>query len=221
MGIPLNIFKKDPNKRFILNYAPLFARLNDFEKLLIMQKSKVVEYGKEDVIYSQGDPPGSFYCVISGRVRIYILRPLEGSDVKEKEVLEYLNCGKYFGIISVLTTDNHSVYAEAANDSRILEIAQEDFKAILHKIPKLAIDLSQTLSRRLKKKDFAEKKIFESNIISVFGAGHMVGKTLYVINLGISLKKETNRNVILINVTKGPVSYMYQGFGLTAGPASV
>ena len=219
MGIPLDIFKKDPDKHFILNYAPLFARLNDFEKILIMQKSKVVEYNKGDIIYSQGGPPSSFYCVISGRVRVFTMRLAEGSDAREKEVLEYLNCGKYFGMISALTGENHSVCAEAANDSRILEISQEDFKAILHKIPKLAIDLSQTLSRRLKKKDFAEKKIFESNIISVFSAGHMVGKTLYVINLGLSLKKETNRNVILINVTKSSVSHMYQDSGLTAGPS--
>lgn len=217
MGLPLDIFIKDPDKHFILNYAPLFSKLSDFEKILIIQKSKVVEYKKGDAVYRQGDPPGAFYCVISGRIRIFAMRlPSEGSVSAEKEALEYLNCGKYFGMISVLTGENHSVYAEAANDTRILEITQEDFKFILNKIPKLAIDLSQTLSRRLKKKDFAEKKIFESNIISVFSAGPMVGKTLYVINLGLSLKKETGRNVILINVTKIPVSSMYQDSGLTA-----
>lgn len=216
MGIPLDIFKKDPDKHFILNYAPLFSRLNDFEKILIMQKSKVVEYNKGDTIYRQGDPPTCFYCVISGRIRIFTARPPAGEGAAEKEPLEYLNCGKYFGMISVLTGENHSVYAEAANDSKILEITQEDFRMILNKIPKLAIDLSQTLSRRLKKKDYAEKKIFESNIISVFSAGPMVGKTLYVINLGLSLRKETGRNVILINVTSAPISYLYQDSGLTA-----
>lgn len=227
MGLPLDIFIKDPDKHFILNYAPLFARLSDFEKILIIQKSKVVEYKKGDTVYKHGDPPSAFYCVISGRIRIFAIRPSsDGSGSAEKEALEYLNCGKYFGMISVLTGENHSVYAEAANDSKILEITQEDFKFILNKIPKLAIDLSQTLSRRLKKKDFVEKKIFESNIISVFSAGHMVGKTLYVINLGLSLKRETGRNVILINVTKMPVSSMYQDSGLkvkaiSAAPAAI
>lgn len=222
-----NIFKKDPDKHFILNYAPIFAKLNDFEKTLIMQKSKVVEYNKGDSIYKQYGPPTAFYCVISGRVRIFTQaqgpepefkqqrlaqRPVTGSN-RDKETLEYLNCGKYFGMISVLTGENHSVSAEAVNDSKILEIAQEDFKIILNKIPKLAIDLSQTLSRRLRKQDYTEKKIFESNIISVFSASPRTGRTLYAINLALSLKKETSRTVILINVARD-TQEAYRDFGL-------
>ena len=230
MGFPLDIFKKDPDKYFILNYAPVFARLTDAEKALIMQKSKVVEYNKGDSIYRHGDPPTAFYCVISGRVRIFTqskspygtgLIQQAVSEIQEsppqasgKAILEYLNCGKYFGMISALTGDAHSVNAEAANDSRILEITQDDFKAILHKVPKLAIELSQTLSRRLKKKDSTEKKIFESYIISIFSATQDIGRTLYAINLALSLKKETaTRSVILINIVKD-IQEAYHDFGI-------
>ncbi|HAH22134.1 MAG TPA: hypothetical protein DCL49_14695 [Candidatus Omnitrophica bacterium] len=228
MGFPLDIFKKDPDKYFILNYAPLFAKLTDFEKTLIMQKSKVVEYNKGDSIYRQGDLPSAFYCVISGRIRIYTQPQASRSGFlhqgvagtadsaasdANRETLEYLNCGKYFGMISLLTGDNHSVNAEAANDSKIIEIAKDDFEAILHKIPKLAIDLSQTLSRRLTRKEqHIEKKIFESNIISVFSAAQNIGRTLYAINLALSLKKETGRSVILINIVKDS-NEAYQDFG--------
>ena len=126
MGFPLDIFKKDPDKYFILNYAPLFAKLTDFEKTLIMQKSKVVEYNKGDSIYRQGDLPSAFYCVISGRIRIYTQPQASRSGFlhqsvagtvdsaaseANRETLEYLNCGKYFGMISLLTGDNHSVNA--------------------------------------------------------------------------------------------------------------
>lgn len=230
MGFPLDIFKKDPDKYFILNYAPLFAKLNDFEKTLIMQKSKVVEYNKGDSIYRQGDPPSAFYCVISGRVRIFthpkaagmaagFLQHIAPASVNTaaKETLEDLNCGKYFGMISILTGENHSVNAEAANDSKILEISKDDFENILHKVPKLAIDLSQTLSRRLTKKEqHLEKKIFESNIISIFSATQNIGRTLYAINLALSLKTETGRSVILINVVKD-MNEAYQDFGSFAG----
>ena len=225
MGFPLDIFKKDPDKYFILNYAPIFAKLNDFEKILIMQKSKVVEYNKGDSIYRQGEPPSAFYCVISGRVRIFTqpqsapggpAHHFPGSGINTGKVtLEYLNCGKYFGMISVLTGEQHSVNAEAANDSKILELTQEDFKIILHKIPKLAIDLSQTLSRRLKKKDYIEKRIFESNIISIFSAVAKTGKSIYAINLALSLKKETARSVILINIAEDERG-VYRDFGAQA-----
>src|SRR3989339_58737 len=193
MGFPLDIFKKDPDKYFILNYAPLFAKLTDFEKTLIMQKSKVVEYNKGDSIYRQGDLPSAFYCVISGRIRIYTQPQASRSGFLHQGVAG--------------TADS------AANDSKIIEIAKDDFEAILHKIPKLAIDLSQTLSRRLTRKEqHIEKKIFESNIISVFSAAQNIGRTLYAINLALSLKKETGRSVILINIVKDS-NEAYQDFG--------
>jgi len=186
----------DPDKTFIVNFAPLFANLGAFGKNLIIQKSKLVEYKKGDIIYKESDPANAFYCVITGRVRIF------GSSGGKKEALEYLNCGKYFGIISLLTGDTHSVSAEAANDSKILKIDKDDFQAILERIPKLAIDLSRTLSRRLRKKVTGEKRIFESNIISIFSAVSRIGRTTYAMNLAFSLKKETNKNVILIDISK-------------------
>ena len=190
-----NIIKKDPHKVFIVNYAPIFTRLNESEKNLIMQKSKVVEYAKGDIIYKQGNAPTAFYCVISGRIRVFIKPP-----DRAEEILEYLNCGRYFGMISSLLGENHSVSAQAANDSKILEITPEDFRGILNNAPRLAIDISHTLSRRLKKKDQAEKKIFESSIISVFGISADAECAAYVANLALSLKKETRKDVLLINV---------------------
>lgn len=187
---------QDPHKLFIVNYAPVFANLKPAEKDLIIQKSKIVEFKKGDTVYKKLDPPDAFYCVITGRIRIFNI--IGG----RKEALEYLNCGKYFGIISLLTGELHSVNAEAANDSKILKIDKEDFQLILEKVPQLAVDLSKTLSRRLRKKDTYEKKIFESNIISVFSAVSRTGRTMYAINLAISLRKETAKEVILVNIRK-------------------
>lgn len=199
--------KKDQDKAFIINYAPLFARLSQEEKNLITQRSKVVEYAKDSHIYRQGEPPSAFYCLISGRVRVYI----------GDETLEYLNCGRYFGMISTLLGENHSVSAQASSDSKILEISQEDFKIILNKAPKLAVDLSHTLSRRLKKKDRLEKKVFESRIISALGVNASSDSLMmYAVNLALSLKKETGRKVALINVVQAQEE-AFQDFGLSIG----
>ena len=115
--------KKDPDKIFIIDYAPLFSGLNAFEKNLVMQKSKVIEYKKGDIVYAQNSPPDAFFCVITGRIKIFI-------DGKKREPIEYLNCGKYFGMISVLTGEPHSVHAIAANDSKILRLSKEYFHVI-------------------------------------------------------------------------------------------
>lgn len=207
MHSPSEISARDPHKSFIANYAPIFARLDTVEKDLIIQKSKVMEYKKGDSIYKQNDAPDAFYCVISGRVRIFTTY-----DRKE-DTLEYLNCGKYFGMISLLTGEPHSVNAQAANDSRILKIAKEEFQIILDKIPRLAIDLSRILSRRLRRKDIHEKKIFESNILSVFSVAKEISPVTYAVNLGLSLRKETGKNIILINISKN-TNEVYQVLGL-------
>lgn len=209
-----DIFKNDPDKSFIINYAPLFANLSVSEKNLIIKKSKVVEYNKGDIIYRQLDEPDAFYCVISGRVRISVV-----TDGK-KETLEYLNYGNYFGIISLLTGDPHSVNAEAANDSKVLRIAKEDFQIILDRIPRLALDLSRTLSRRLRKKDIRGKRIFESSIISVADITRGQERLLYANHLALSLKKETGKSIILINVFEnakptGEALSLQEGYFLT------
>jgi len=77
--------------------------------------------------------------------------------------LEYLHRGKYFGIISLLTNETHSVTSEVINDSVLLVIHKADFDSMLQNIPHLAIDLSRTLGRRLKRKDIHQKRIFERN----------------------------------------------------------
>jgi NTE family protein len=161
--------------------------------------------------------------VILGRVVIYTQDP-HGNET----VLEYLHRGKYFGIISLLTGDPHSVTAKAINDSLLLIIKKCDFDFILKKIPQLAIDLSQTLSRRLKRKDVHHKTIFESTIIAVFSSYSQAGKTIYALNLGLSLKKETHKSIIILDIclrdtihslpAKLEIDAHYRIFNLSAHP---
>jgi NTE family protein len=117
-----------------------------------------------------------------------------------EQALEYLHRGKYFGIISLLTGEPHSVSAKALNDCLLLVIDKEKFDFILKHIPPLAIDLSQTLSRRLKNKDIHQKTIFESTVIAVFSSYAQAGKSIYALNLAFSLRKETNKTVIILDI---------------------
>jgi len=185
------------DKDLILNQLPLFSELNKSEKRLISKRSYLFEYKKDQIIYYEGSPADSFYYLITGRVKVFT-KDIEGRE----NILEYLHRGKYFGIISLLTGEPHSVTAKALNDSVILRIEKNDFDFLLKKIPKLAIDLSLTLSRRLKRKDIHSKSIFESTIIAVYSNRKGVGKTTYAINLALGLRKETNKNVIIVELNK-------------------
>jgi len=179
----------------ILKEIPLFGGLNEEERDFVKARISFKEVKKGQIIYRQGQPADAFYCVVLGRVVVYT------EDHSGKEVvLEYLHRGKYFGIISLLTSEPHSVTARAINDCLLLTIAKEDFESILNKSPGMAIDLSRTLSRRLKKKDLHQKKIFESTIIAAFSSYSQAGKSTFAAHLVFSLKEETNKSVIVLDI---------------------
>ena len=163
----------------ILKEIPLFAALSKRELELVRERSAIIEFKKRQAIYKEGAPASYFYCILRGRVVISSqdgqvrtgARPSTSSDGAGKQnVLEYLHRGKYFGIISMLTGEPHSVTAKALNDCACLVIAREDFDFLLKKIPSIAVDLGRTLSRRLKRKDSHPKSIFESTIIAVMSS---------------------------------------------------
>ncbi|MCM8779983.1 MAG: cyclic nucleotide-binding domain-containing protein, partial [Candidatus Omnitrophica bacterium] len=199
----------DIDRQAIIRQIPLFSGLTDAQRRIIFDKSAIVFYRKDEIIYKEGDGPSAFYCIIAGRVL------LSAKDKSGNEnILEYLHRGKYFGIISLLTGEPHSVTAVAINDSMILRIEAEDFKAVLAKAPQLSIDLMQTLSRRLKRKDLHEKTIFESTVISVFSSHTQSGKTIYAINLALSLEKETRKKILLVDIaSKGKSHRIPQKLG--------
>ena len=183
------------DKDFIIQEFPLFSDLSPKERAIIRENSSVRQFKKGDIIYKEGSSPSGFYCLGIGRVVIYV-QDNQGSQ----KILEYLHRGKYFGIISLLTNEPHSVTAQATNDCLILVINKEAFTAVINKIPRLAIDLSLTLSRRLKRKDVHQKTIFESTVVSVFSSYSQAGKTIYALNLALSLRREAHKSVIILDI---------------------
>ncbi len=183
------------DKVAIVKKIPLFSNLQVSDLSLIADKSRIIEYKKDEDLYLENNPADAFYCIVSGRVKAYTRL----SNAKEN-VLEVLHRGEYFGIISLLTGEPHSVTTTAINDSIVLKINKEGFGYLLKKIPSLAIYLSQTLSRRIKSREGRPKTIFESSIVSVYSTSKGVGKSTYAVNLSISLRNETNKKVILLNI---------------------
>lgn len=183
------------NKDFVVKQFPLFADLSRKERELIKERLSITEYKKGQVIYEEGSAASAFYCIVLGRVVLFT------SDKKGNHtILEYLHHGKYFGIISLLTNEPHSVTAKAVNDSTLLVIKKDDFDFILKEVPGVAIDLSRSLSRRLKNKDIHQKTIFESTMISVYSYSSQAGKSVYALNLALSLYKETCKAVIILSI---------------------
>lgn len=183
------------DKDKIIKQISLFSELNWLESQVVLPKLAFFEYKKNEIIYNEGDPPCAFYLLVYGRIQLST-KLASG----EEKTSEYFIRGKYFGIISLLTGEHHSATAGVINDSLILKIGKSDFDDILKRIPRLAVNMSKALSQRLRRKHFQHKEIFETKIISVCSAVSRVGKSMYATNLSFSLKKETNKQVIFVEM---------------------
>ncbi len=189
-------FFKHPDKvdrTEILRRISLFSAVPDPELRLLSNETRLIEYKKGDFVYREGDPADCFYAIVSGRVKVFTVQE------QLEKILIYLYEGDYFGELSVLTGEPHSVNAMVQNDSLLLRIEKESFAKIIERYPQVTVQLSRLLSSRLKQKDREGEKIKHSKIISIYSAVPEVGKTLLALNLTASITSETHRNTILID----------------------
>src|SRR3989338_4240634 len=184
------------NRFHLVQQIPIFTGISWMELHRIARKAVIVEYKKGDIVCPQGGSPDFFYCLISGRLLAY-----SSSLHARKDDIDFIHRGMHFGIVSILTDENHSMNFEALNDSIVLKISKADFHDILNSIPQLGLRLSQSLSRRIRRKIHdTTRSVFESTVIAVYSPVTGTGSSTYAINLALSIQKETSKNVIFINI---------------------
>lgn len=179
----------------IVRQLPIFAKLNWIDVQRIAAKARLEEHRKGDIICEKGKPSDYFYCLVSGRLQAYTR-----DDSGRKENIEFIHRGTHFGVVAILTGELQSATFEALNDSVILKIPKNDFQAILNSVPQLGVELSQTLSQRIHKRQYGRHGVVESTIISVYSPVKGTGSSTYSANLAISLARETKKKVILVNI---------------------
>ncbi|MBI5416151.1 MAG: patatin-like phospholipase family protein [Candidatus Omnitrophica bacterium] len=183
------------NRFHLVRQIPIFAGLSWMDLHKIARKSVISEHKKGDIICRQGEPPDFFYCVVSGRLQAYTT----GAGGRKGDV-DFIHRGMHFGIVSILTGENHTMTFEVLNDSIILKIAKDDFQTVLTDIPQLGLRLSQSLSKRIRHGKHDVKSVFESTVIAVYSPVQGTGSSTYAVNLALSIQKETKKNVIFINI---------------------
>lgn len=193
----------------IAKQIPIFSKLSWLELRKVARKSVIFEYKKGDIIRRQGDPPDNFYCLVSGRVQSYALAP-NG----KKQDLEFLHRGMHFGIISIMTGENHSLNYEAINDAIILQIPKDEFHAILRSVPQLGVELSHSLSQRIRQNLTRTKSPVESTIISIYSPVKGSGSSTYAINLAFGLERETRKKVIFVSINPQGKHSVASGTGI-------
>ena len=169
-----------------------FNKLKRKEMDTLLFLCEVRKYNNGQILYHQADPPDYFYILLQGRLLIL-------TEQTEGEVeIELLKRGTCFGMISLFTDEPHSVTVRSIEEALVLRVEKEKFKDFLNKHPLLYRDFSRILSQRVKSR-LKPKRIFQSKRIVVYGFPS-VGKTTYMYNLGRSLRKQTSKKVICVEI---------------------
>jgi CRP-like cAMP-binding protein len=128
--------------------VPLFSQLNDDELGRISEPARERSYPKNSVILFEDDPGDALYIVSTGQVKVVLI----GEDGREV-ILSVLGEGTFFGEMALLDDEPRSAHVIAMEDSVVLALRREDFRARLRASPEVAIALLRELSRRLRRAD--------------------------------------------------------------------
>jgi CRP/FNR family transcriptional regulator, cyclic AMP receptor protein len=127
-----------------LRSVPGFSSLDDRDLLQIVGVSINLHWPSGGTVFTEGAPAEGLYIVLSGCVRILV-----GSREDETEVAS-IGPGEFFGELSLLEDRTHSKNARATEDSELMILPKESFRALLEVDEVLAQHVKDKVEERLR-----------------------------------------------------------------------
>ncbi|MDQ1333885.1 MAG: family transcriptional regulator, cyclic receptor protein [Thermodesulfobacteriota bacterium] len=129
----------------ILSGVALFSLMKRRDLKRIAKLARHHSYDRGDVIVREGERDGRLFVIISGKVSV--VKDLGGPSEKALRVLRSEN---YFGEMALI--DEYVRTASVVVDERteVLSLDQWNIREEIRKYPAIAIELLQTLGRRLR-----------------------------------------------------------------------
>ncbi len=125
--------------------VPLFRGLSDEQLDLMAEAFPRKRYDPSQVIFSEGEPAGGFYILLSGRLKIYKLS-LEGKE----QILHIIEPGEPFAEVALFSETKFPAYAEAIEKSEVMFLSRNAFRQLITNDPAIAMNMLAILSQRLK-----------------------------------------------------------------------
>ncbi len=127
----------------ILKTVPLFALLDDEEAAVLAGQVEHKRFAARERVYKIGDPSGSAYVMLSGKVRVTTV------DADQQEVVtDEPARGEFFGFASMLEGTPHQTTALAVEATECVEVSRDDIMTLLQRKPLAGMDLLTTLGRQ-------------------------------------------------------------------------
>ncbi|MDA8169691.1 MAG: Crp/Fnr family transcriptional regulator [Nitrospiraceae bacterium] len=139
----------------------IFQGMSEEDLKSIAPRFKTEKSKKRDILFSEGDPPGWFYIVLEGKVKITKLSQ-EGKEI----ILEIIPPLDVFGGVAVIRGIPYPANAVAMEDSVLLRISREDLMQVLGKFPGITFEIFKNLGTRLQDSHESMKNIALEKVVS-------------------------------------------------------
>ena len=128
-----------------LRINPVFAELNDVELGALVESFRAREFGRDEILFRQGDDSKEVYVILSGRVRIFKISP-SGHETTIAIFGEH----DLIGEMAALDGRTRSATAKTITPVTLLSMVQDRFVAHAESMPKLGFGLARLLSLKLR-----------------------------------------------------------------------
>jgi CRP/FNR family transcriptional regulator len=130
----------------ILRRVALFRDLPEAELTDLARHMTRREFGRNELIFSQGDPGDGFYIVTEGRVRI-TRENASGNEV----IMTLHEPGEYFGELALFDDEPRSASATAEERTGVLFLSRSVFRQFLEEHPRALYSCLQVIVRQLRR----------------------------------------------------------------------
>jgi CRP-like cAMP-binding protein len=135
----------DAHVSSILQKVVLFAGLDSEALSALGTRLRRRRVPKGHVLFMRGDPGDNLYIIESGTVKINLTSP-EGKEI----TLALLGSGEFFGELALLDGLPRSSDALTMENCQFLLLGRGDFLQLIEERPRMALQLIEVLSRRLR-----------------------------------------------------------------------
>lgn len=127
-------------KVLILKSIGIFSRLPDPILIEVAALLEEMELEANQELFHEGDPGTAMYIIVSGKLRIMA----GGKVIAERRDREFI------GEMSLFDDEPRSASAQAAKDSKLLQLNQDAFMELMANHPDMALGVIRVLSTRLR-----------------------------------------------------------------------
>ena len=121
------------------------GQLSAEDYVALARIARLKKYSKGEFVFSTGSPGSSVYFLRQGKIKIGQLSPA-GREV----ILWFCLAGEIFGLAEVARGGGRVVHAQACEDSEVLAVSQDEYKAFIERHARVALLSLQVLSSRLR-----------------------------------------------------------------------